>query len=102
MKISVNDVELFQLSATQIKVIENDIPSEKCHEDLCQRLKYILMHKYEQCHERLKKEWDKKLVANGVTSVPTDPEAYAQLVFAQPNYKNRSQREAENAANKQI
>jgi len=59
------------------------------------RLEYILMHKYEQCFKRLKEEWDTKLLANGVQSVPTDPQAYAQLVFEQPNYKDRKDRELE-------
>lgn len=96
MKISVDDVELFTLSETQKKVIQNDIISEIFSDDMKRRLHYILMHKYERCFERLKAEWDKKLPLNGVSSVPTDPDAYAELVFKQPNYKNRSQREAEN------
>jgi hypothetical protein len=43
----------------------------------------------------LKKEWEPKLAANGVTMLPTDKEAFAQLVFAQPNYKSRKQRDIE-------
>ena len=95
MKISVNDIELFTLTDIQKQVIENDIPTEVLDEDLKRRLQYILMHKYEQCFDRLKKEWEPKLVANGVTSVPTDKDAYATLVFAQPNYRDRSTRDAE-------
>lgn len=59
------------------------------------RLQYILMHKYERCFERLKKEWEPKLAANGVASIPTNPDALAELIFAQPNYKCRKTREAE-------
>lgn len=95
MKISVNDQELFSLSEVQKKVIKNDILDEIFDEDMKRRLQYILMHKYERCFKRLKDEWDKKLVENGVRSVPTDPDEYAQLVFSQPNYKNRSARELE-------
>ncbi len=97
MKISVNDVELFTLSDIQKQVISNDIPSEVLDSDLQRRLIYILMHKYERCFDRLKKEWEPKLVANGVTSVPTDKDAYATLVFGQPNYRDRSARDAESA-----
>lgn len=96
MKISVDDKELFSLSPTQLKVIENDIPSEECHDDMCRRLQYILTHKYERCFERLKKEWEPKLKENGIKAIPLDEAEFAQLVFAQPNYKNRSMREAEN------
>ena len=64
--------------------------------DMKRRLNWVLMHKYERCFSRLKAEWDKKLIQNGVQSVPTDPDAYAQLVFSQPNYKDRKARDTEN------
>lgn len=95
MKISVNDQHLFTLSETQKKVIKNDIQEEIFDEDMKRRLQYILMHKYERCFERLKKEWDPKLASKGVPSIPTNPDAYAELVFSQPEYKNRSARERE-------
>ncbi len=97
MKISVNDKELFSLSETQKKVICNDIPSDIFDEDMCRRLNYILMHKYERCFARLKAEWDQKLKENGVDMMPTDPDKYAELVFSQPNYKCRKTRELESA-----
>lgn len=95
MKVSVDGVELFTLSEIQKKVICNDIPVHTLEEDLKRRMEYIITHKYEQCFKRLKQEWDSKLVANGVQSVPTDPDAYAQVVFSQPNYKCRATRDAE-------
>ena len=94
MKISVNDTELFTLSNIQKQVIENDIPSKLLQEDLERRLQWVLIHKYERCFDRLKKEWDSKLEANGETSIPLDKDAYATLVFDQPNYKDRSARDA--------
>jgi len=95
MKISVNDQELFTLSEVQKQVLCNNIPEEILQEDLKRRLEYILMHKYEECFKELKNEWDARLIENGVTMVPTDADAYAALVFDQPNYKSRSVREAE-------
>lgn len=95
MKISVNDLELFTLSELKKKVIKNDIHDDVFDEDMKRRLQYILMHKYERCFERLKKEWDSKLAANGVTMIPIDRDAYAQLVFSQPNYKDRKARDLE-------
>lgn len=97
MKISVNDQELFSLSEIQKKVIKNDVNQDIFDEDMKRRLNYILTHKYEQCFARLKEEWDKKLVLNGVESVPTNPDQYAELVFAQPNYKCKKTRECEEA-----
>jgi len=95
MKISVNDQELFTLSETQKLVIQNDIHSDLFEDDMKRRLQYILTHKYERSFARLKDEWMNKLKANGVQSIPLDDEQFAQLVFSQPNYKNRKQRELE-------
>ena len=95
MKISVNDQELYTLSDTQKQVIMNEIPEDIFDADMKRRLQWVLTHKYEQCFKALKAEWDTKLPANGITMVPTDPDAYAQLVFAHPKYKNRSARDAE-------
>lgn len=98
MKISVDDKELFKLNDIKKQVIKNDIPENIFEEDMKRRLNWVLMHKYERCFNRLKEEWDSKLAANGVKMIPTDPDEYAALVFKQPNYKNRSAREAEAAA----
>lgn len=95
MKISVNDQELFTLSEIQKKVICNDICSLELDADLSRRLQYIVMHKYEQCFDRLKKEWEPKLIADGATSLPTDKDALASLIFAHPEYKCRTDRDAE-------
>ena len=95
MKISVNDLEIYTLSEAQKNVIKNDINSDIFDIDMKRRLEYVLNHKYEQCFKRMKNEWDVKLVENGVKSVPTDKDAYAELVFAQPNYKDRNARDLE-------
>lgn len=92
MKISVNDQELFILSETQRKVICNDIHEDEFDADMKRRLQYILMHKYEQCFKRLKEQWEPKL-ASRVESVPTNPDALAELIFAQPDYACRKTRE---------
>lgn len=95
MKISVNDQELLTLSETQKQVIQNDIASEIFEDDMKRRLSYSLLHKYEQCYKRLKEEWEPKLASRGLESIPTNADAFAQLVFSQPDYKNRSQRTIE-------
>jgi len=97
MKISVNDVELYTLTDTQKNVIKNEVSSVIFDADMKRRLEWVLTHKYEQCFKKLKSEWDVKLVENGVQSIPTDQDAYAELVFEQPNYKDRATRDAEEA-----
>ena len=94
MKISVDNQELFTLSETQKKVIKNDILEEIFDDDMKRRLQHILTHKYEECFKRLRNEWEPKLRFAGVEMIPTDPDAFAELVFARPDYKNRSQRES--------
>lgn len=94
MKISVDDQEIFRLSETQKKVIRNDIHDEIFEEDMRRRLHYILTHKYERCFERLKKEWEPRLKAKGIQIIPTNEDAFAELVFSQPDYMNRSERES--------
>lgn len=89
MKVSVNDKELFTISETQKQVLKHFIPSEILEEDLKRRLFWVIDHKYQNAFNQMKQEWDSKLVANGVQSVPTDKDAYAQLVFSQENYKDR-------------
>jgi len=93
MKISVTDQQLFTLSETQKKVIKNDIHADLFDEDMKRRLQYILMHKYEQCFKRLKEQWDEEFRKKGIPSLPTDPDAYAELVFSQPEYKDRKSRD---------
>jgi len=97
MKISVDDVELYTLTDTQKLVIKNDINADEFDTDMKRRLNWVLNHKYERCFARLKAEWDVKLAANGVENIPLDPDAYAQLVFSQPNYKDRKTRDLEAA-----
>jgi hypothetical protein len=99
MKISVtnksgNEKELFTLSDVQCKVICNDIHQDEFEADMERRLQYILMHKYEQCFKRLKEEWEPKL-CDRMDAVPTHPDKLAELIFAQPDYKCRKQREDE-------
>lgn len=99
MKVSVDGMDLFELSETQKKVIKNDIQEEIFDEDMKRRLQYILMHKYERCFERLKKEWEPKLRSRA-SSLPTDPDAFAEFIFSQQDYKSRSARERESVEEK--
>lgn len=92
MKISVDNQEIFSLSEVQKKVIKNDIHADEFDADMKRRLHYILTHKYEECFKRLKNEWEPKL-ASRVSSIPTNPDELAKLIFSQPDYKCRKTRE---------
>ena len=45
--------------------------------------------------KRLKDEWEPKLKAAGVKSIPLDDDELAELIFSQSDYKNRSARDLE-------
>ena len=92
MKILIENELILELSEIQKKVIKNEIPDEIFEEDMKRRVHYILTHKYEQCFERLKKEWLPKLKER-VDTIPTDDEKLTKLIFSQKDYKSRSKRE---------
>ena len=94
MKISVNDVELYTISETQLNVIKDYVSADIIDADLKRRLFWVLNHLYDQAFIGLKKEWEPKLAANGIESIPTNKDAFAQLVFSQPDYLDRAARDA--------
>lgn len=102
MKVSINDIELFTLTETQKNVLKNDIVSTDFDDDMKRRLQWIISNKYDSCFKRLKDEWEPKLAARGVQSIPTDKDLFAQLVLSQPDYKDRAARDVAEAAAKQL
>lgn len=95
MKIQVNFEDVLELNETKKKVLKNDINEDVFDNDMKRRARYIIEHKYEQCFKRLKSEWEPKLIESGITMIPTDPDAFAELVFQQPGYKSRKQKDLE-------
>ena len=95
MKISVNDQEYFTITPMQRNVMAYNHDEDALDAKIMHDLEFILKHKYERCFERLYNEWFPKLVALGFTEIPSDPDEFAELVFAQPTYKDRKAREAD-------
>lgn len=98
MKISVDDVELFTLSTTQMNVFKDSIRRSELDVDLKRRVQWSLMTKYDACYERLFDEWIPKLIARGIQSIPSDKDAFAQLVFSQADYLDREDRDPQQGA----
>lgn len=97
--IQVDGVECYKLSKEQHAVLCNCICKECTPEDwMKNRMQWVLKHKYERCMERLRKEWEPRLQAKGVESVPADDDEFAMLIFMQADYKSRSYRELESKA----
>lgn len=93
MKFAVDGEDILDLNQTKMKVIGNDIHEDELNQDLKRRVNHIITHKYEQCFKRLKEEWMPKLKAKGLQNVPLDDDQFAELVFQQPEYKSRKQRD---------
>jgi hypothetical protein len=94
MKISIDGQEVFSLSETQKAVIKSAIPYDIFEADMKRRLEWVLTHKYEQCFERLKKEWEPRLKER-YQMLPSGDEALAQLICSQPDYKDGKAKQLE-------
>ncbi len=92
--VKVDGQDFFEISEVTKKLLKSSVAKNCCCVEWSkEQLKYILTHKYERCMERLRREWEPKLV--GLKQLPTDDDAFAELVFKHPEYKNRSDREKE-------
>lgn len=99
MKIQIDGVDLFEISATDRKILEHDLPADQVDDEIKRRIKYIMDHKCDKIYSRIKAEWvdSGKLEELGVQSIPTSKQGLIDLVTARPEYKNRTQRIAEEA-----
>jgi hypothetical protein len=95
MKIHVNDEQLFELSDIQKKIIMTDIHADEFEQDMKRRLKHALHDKLAACYRRLRQEWEPKLIAEGVESLPTNEEKFAALVMEHKDYRCRKMRDEE-------
>ena len=93
MKVLIDNEVLFEINETQKKVFEDAIFTEEIDEVLKGLIKWVVSHNYDEIFKRFKAEWEPKLEASGLKMIPTDKEEFAKLVFTQPDYKSRSQRE---------
>ena len=92
MKVDVDNKLLFEITVTQRKVIEWDIATEFFEEDMKRRLQYTFMHKYDQCLNRMIQEW-MPVLRERFAQLPTNYEALANIIFQQPDYKDKSKKE---------
>jgi hypothetical protein len=95
MKIFVDQEQVLDVTDNMKAVIKHDIPEDVFDADMKRRVRYIIEHKYEQCFDEFKKYGEQLLRDNGVAMIPTDRDAFIQLVISQPNYKDRIARDAE-------
>ena len=95
MVIKVDDVELMTVTAHQKNVLEYVMPAAAVEDFLKERLQWIATEKLSCRYKGLRNYWEPILIAEEVESLPTDPDAFATLVFAHDDYKDRATRDAE-------
>ncbi len=98
MKIKVDEVEIFDLPAWQIELLEYIHPSQDLVDFLKSRLIYQWSHKVNQAYIQLQTDWMPKLIADGaVATIPsTSKEAFFAFVKAHTDYKDRDAKDLEN------
>lgn len=94
MNIDVNGKTVKNLTEIELKILKNDINEDVFEKDIEYRVKWVIEQKCEQCIKRLREEWIQKLKERGIKSVPTDNLEFAELVFSQYDYKDRSARDS--------
>jgi hypothetical protein len=95
MKLQIDNEDIWELLPWQEAVIKNDILEEEFVDHMKRIARWVWEHKFEQCFKRFRQEWEPRLITEGAQTLPTSQEAFANLVFSHPDYKNRSAREAE-------
>lgn len=95
MRLQINDSQIFEINETKENVIKSFINEDCFLEDMSRRVSWILQHKYDQCFKRFYDYWSQKLISEGTITLPTDPDAFAQLIFLREDYKSRKELDLE-------
>ena len=86
MKIYVDNNLVLELNDTQKNIIKNEINPDIFVSDMERRVAWVLSHKLDQCYSRLFAHW-LPILQQRYESLPSNKNAFAELVFAQPDYK---------------
>lgn len=100
MKILIDDKVILELDEVQLKVWRDEIPDENLQEELEFRIRSAILDKYHKIYKRMEEYWVPQLRTLGVKSIPLDEKEFAELVFSQPSYATRTQREEQYKASK--
>lgn len=93
MKIMFNDECLVHLTDMQVKVLCDYVRKDDLEENIKHMASYFIKRQYDHAYKQLYDRWLPILAASGVKMIPTDPEEFAALVFAHPEYKCRITRD---------
>lgn len=86
MKFYVDNKEVLELSATQQKVIQDNIPPALFTADMERRVAWVISQKLDQSFDELFAHW-LPILQQRYESLPSNKNAFAELAFAEPDYK---------------
>ena len=95
MQILVDNVEVLNLTDIQVQILKDYVSSDIFESDMQRRVNYIITHLLEQATQIMITRETPNLLANGVQSIPTDPESLAQLIISQPGYMDKKARDTQ-------
>ena len=88
MKCMINDMEVFELSPTQVNILAHTIPYHQLEDHLKGLIHYVVGQKLRESAGKLFEEWKPKLVKEGVTSVPLMDIDLAKMIFERSDYSS--------------
>jgi len=86
MKFYVDQTQVFELDATQQKIIQDNVKPDLFVGDMERRVAWVISQKLDQSFDQLFAHW-LPILQQRYESLPSNKNAFAELVFAQPDYK---------------
>ncbi len=90
-----DNTEIFQISDVDLKLMADELVDVE--DEINRRIQWVIEHKCEQVYKRFRQQWEGKLKSENVETIPMQKEAFVNLITVRADYKNRAQREAEEA-----
>lgn len=86
MKFYVDQTQVYELDSTQEKIIQDNIPPALFTADMERRVAWVISQKLDQSFDELFTHW-LPILQQRYESLPSNKTAFAEVVFAQPDYK---------------
>ena len=86
MKFYVDQTQVYELDATQQKIIQDNVKPDLFVGDMERRVAWVISQKLDQSFDSLFTHW-LPILQQRYESLPSNRNAFAELVFVQPDYK---------------
>jgi len=93
MKFYIDNKLVYEITDTQKKILLHVFHKELFDDIFEHKIRFILDRELEVASSDLRNEWMNKLRASGVKSIPLDQYELAELIFSQPGYKNKNDKD---------